>query len=163
MSTKFSANAPAKPLTIRDPNYVERIRTSFGTQGFLRHVDARIEDIAPGRCVIVADFRAELAQQNGYFHGGLIGTIADAAGACAAATLIESRQYVLTAEYKINFLAPAKPPQLKAVGEVARAGRTLTVSQVHLFGVDAAGEEALCALATVTLATLQREAPPSDD
>jgi hypothetical protein len=37
------------------------------------------------------------------------------------------------------------------------------VSQVHLFGVDAAGEEALCALATVTLATLQREAPPSDD
>jgi acyl-coenzyme A thioesterase PaaI-like protein len=77
--------------------------------------------------------------------------------------LIESRQYVLTAEYKINFLVPAKAPQLKAVGEVARAGRTLTVSQVHLYGVDATGEEALCALATVTLATLQREAPSSND
>jgi uncharacterized protein (TIGR00369 family) len=159
MSTKISA----KSLTVRDPNYVERIRTSFGTQGFLRHIDARIEDIAPGRCVIVAGFRTELAQQNGYFHGGLIGTIADAAGACAAATLIESREYVLTAEYKINFLAPAKAPQLKAVGEVARAGRTLTVSLVHLYGVDATGEEALCALATVTLATLQRRAPSSND
>jgi acyl-coenzyme A thioesterase PaaI-like protein len=124
MSTKFSANAPAKSLTIRDPNYVERIRTSFGTQGFLRHVDARIEDIAPGRCVIVADFRAELAQQNGYFHGGLIGTIADAAGACAAATLIESRQYVLTAEYKINFLAlpnrPSSRPLAKSPAPAAR-------------------------------------------
>src|ERR1700749_3910500 len=102
MSTKFSART--KSLTIRDPNYVERIRTSFGTQGFLRHVTARIEDVGPGRCVIVADFRAELAQQNGYFHGGLIGTLADAAGASAASTLIEDRQYLLTAEYKVNFL-----------------------------------------------------------
>src|ERR1700723_3011219 len=163
MSTKLSATASANSFRVRDPNYAERTKSAFANQGFLRHVDARIEDLAPGRCVIVADFRAELAQQNGYFHGGLIGTIADAAGACAASTLIESRQYVLTAEYKINFLAPAKPPQLKAVGEVARAGRTLTVSQVHLFGVEAAGEEALCALATVTLATLEREAPPSND
>ena len=85
------------------------------------------------------------------------------AGACAASTLIESRQYVLTAEYKINFLAPAKAARLKAVGEVARAGRTLTVSQVHLYGVDAAGEEDLCALATVTLATRERETPASQN
>jgi hypothetical protein len=43
MSTKFPADAPAKSLTVRDPNYVERIRTNFATPGFLRHVDARIE------------------------------------------------------------------------------------------------------------------------
>jgi uncharacterized protein (TIGR00369 family) len=159
MSTKLSANASGKSFRVRDPNYAERIKAAFGSQGFLRYVDARIEELAPGRCVIVADFRAELAQQNGYFHGGLIGTIADAAGACAASTLIESRQWMLTAEYKINFLAPAKAPQLKAMGEVARAGRTLTVSQVHLYGVDEAGDEQLCALATVTVATLEREAP----
>jgi uncharacterized protein (TIGR00369 family) len=139
--------------------FAERIRAVFGRQGFLRHVDARIEELAPGRCVIVADFRPELAQQNGYFHGGLIGTIADAAGACAASTLIESRQWLLTAEYKVNFLSPAKAAKLKAVGEVVRAGRMLSVSQVHLYAVDEAGEEQLCALATVTLATLEGEAP----
>jgi acyl-coenzyme A thioesterase PaaI-like protein len=65
------------------------------------------------------------------------------------------------AEYKINFLSPAKAQRLKAIGEVARAGRTLSVSQVHLYGVDAAGEEQLCALATVTLMILEREAPVS--
>jgi acyl-coenzyme A thioesterase PaaI-like protein len=65
------------------------------------------------------------------------------------------------AEYKINFLSPAKARRLKAIGEVARAGRTLSVSQVHLYGVDAAGEEQLCALATVTLMILEREAPVS--
>ena len=52
MSTKFSADAQAKSPIVRDPNYVERIRTSFGTQGFLRHVDARIEDIDSARGVI---------------------------------------------------------------------------------------------------------------
>lgn len=158
MSSKLSAGAPTKAFRARDPNYATRIRSMFANQGFLRHVDVRIEDLAPGGCVLVADFRAELAQQNGYFHGGLIGTLADAAGACAASTLIEDRQYVLTAEYKVNFLAPAKAAQLKAVGEVARAGRTLTVSEVHIYGVAATGAEELCAIAIVTLATLEREA-----
>ena len=124
---------PAKQFTVRDPNYVERVKDAFSRQGFLRHVDARVEEIAPGRCVIAADFRSELAQQSGFFHGGLLGTIADAAGAGAAATLIGAQQWLLTAEYKINFLNPAKARRLKAVGEVARAGRTLSVSQVHLY------------------------------
>ena len=74
-------------------------------------------------------------------------------------TLIGVEQWMLTGEYKINFLAPAKAQQLKAVGEVVRAGRTLTVSQVNLYGVDEAGQEQLCALATVTVMTL---ATPAD-
>jgi uncharacterized protein (TIGR00369 family) len=158
MSTKHTGGAPTKSLRVRDPNYVARIKSIFANQGFLRHVDVRVEDVAPGHCVLVADFRPELAQQNGYFHGGLIGTLADAAGASAASTLIEDRQYVLTAEYKVNFLAPAKAARLKAVGEVARAGRTLTVSEVRLYGVAATGEEELCAIAIVTLAILERDA-----
>lgn len=60
---------------------------------------------------------------------------------------------------QVNFLSPAKAVKLKAVGEVVRAGRTLSVSQVHLYGVGEAGEEQLCALATVTLAILEGEAP----
>jgi uncharacterized protein (TIGR00369 family) len=154
-----NAAASAPSLRVRDPNYVERIRAAFGRQGFLRLIEGRVDEVAPGRCVIVADFRTALAQQNGFFHGGLIGTLADAAGACAASTLLASRQWLLTAEYKINFLAPAKGARLKAVGEVVRAGRTLSVSQVHLYGINEAGEEALCALATVTLAILEGEAP----
>ena len=155
----MSSNMPAKEFSARDPNYVERIRGAFGRQGFLRLIEARIAELAPGRCVIVADFRAALAQQNGFFHGGLIGTLADAAGACAASTLLESGQWLLTAEYKVNFLAPANAAKLKAVGEVVRAGRTLSVSEVHLYGAGEAGDERLCALATVTLAILEGEAP----
>jgi len=68
--------------------------------------------------------------------------------------LIEAEQWLLTAEYKINFLSPAKGPRLKAVGEVVRAGRTLTVSQINLYSVDETGQQQICALATVTLMTL---------
>jgi uncharacterized protein (TIGR00369 family) len=149
-----STNRSVKPFTVRDPNYVARVKDAFSRQSFLCHIDAQVEEIAPGRCVIGTHFRNELAQQNGFFHGGLLGTIADAAGAGAAATLIDAQQWLLTAEYKINFLNPAKGPRLKAVGEVIRAGRVLTVSQVNLYAVDEAGQEQLCALATVTLMTL---------
>jgi uncharacterized protein (TIGR00369 family) len=155
----MSSNMPAKEFSVRDPDYVERIKGAFGRQGFLRLIEAHIAEVAPGRCVIVADFRAALARQNGFFHGGLIGTLADAAGACAASTLLERGQWLLTAEYKVNFLSPAKAAKLKAVGEVVRAGRTLSISQTHLYGVGETGEEQLCALATVTLAILQGEAP----
>jgi uncharacterized protein (TIGR00369 family) len=154
-----TATASAPSLRVRDPNYIERIKAAFGRQGFLRLIEGRIDEVAPGCCVIVADFRTALAQQHGFFHGGLIGTLADTAGACAASTLLESRQWLLTAEYKINFLAPAKGVKLKAVGEVVRAGRTLSVSQVHLYGINEAGEAQLCAVATVTLAILEGEAP----
>ena len=71
----------------------------------------------------------------------------------------QSGQWLLTAEYKVNFLAPANAAKLKAVGEVVRAGRTLSVSEVHLYGAGEAGDERLCALATVTLAILEGEAP----
>jgi uncharacterized protein (TIGR00369 family) len=99
-----------------------------------------------------------------FFPGGLIGTLADAAGACAASTLLGHGQWLLTAEYKVNFLSLAKAARIRAVGEVLRAGRALSVSQAHLYGVDEAGEEKLCALATVTLAILEGEAPrPQQD
>ena len=57
----MSTNRSPKPFTVRDPNYVERIKAAFGRQGFLRLLEGRIDEITPGRCVIVADFRTALA------------------------------------------------------------------------------------------------------
>jgi acyl-coenzyme A thioesterase PaaI-like protein len=99
----------SKSFVVRDPNYVERVKDAFSRQGFLHLIHARVEELAPGRCVIAADFRSELAQQNGFFHGGLLGTIADAAGAGAAATLIEAQQWLLTAEYRSTSSRRPKP------------------------------------------------------
>ncbi|MBY0612438.1 MAG: PaaI family thioesterase [Beijerinckiaceae bacterium] len=137
----------------RDPDYEARIKGSFARQGFMAHLGARIGALGPGLCVITADFRPEVSQQHGFFHGGVIGALADNAGAYAAFTLIEAHQSMLSVEYKINLLAPGHGDRLRAVGKVIRPGRTLTVSAVDIF-VEKDGAETLCATALVTLMTL---------
>jgi uncharacterized protein (TIGR00369 family) len=154
MSIIDTQSVAKKTFDIRDPNYVDRIRATFARQGFLRHCSVRLEEVGAGRCVVAVDFSDAVSQQHGYFHGGIIGALADAAGAISASTLMEASQSLLTVEYKINLLAPAQGPTLRAFGEVIRPGRTLSVSQVNLFNVDGVNEPVLCALATVTVITL---------
>jgi uncharacterized protein (TIGR00369 family) len=137
-----------------DADYHARITDSFGRQGFMRLIGARIEALAPGQCTIAVEFREELAQQHGFFHGGLVGALADNAGAYAAFTLLDATQSMLTVEYKVNLLAPANGSLLKAMGQVVRAGRTLTLSQVRVLVSGGAAEALLCALGTVTMMTL---------
>lgn len=140
-------------FTPKDPDYKERVLGSFGRQGYMRHLEASIEALGPGQCTIVLPYREEVSQQHGFFHGGAIGAVADNAGAYAAFTLIEAHQSMLTVEYKVNLLAPGKGDLLRAVAWVIRPGRSLTVSQVDLFGCT--GEKhSLCATALVTMMTL---------
>lgn len=84
-----------------------RIRDSFGRQGLMRHLGARITEVAPGRVHIVLPSRPEVTQQHGYVHAGATSAIADSAGGYAALTLFAEDSEVLTVEYKINLLAPA--------------------------------------------------------
>lgn len=120
------------------------ILASFGRQGFLTRLGARIEALEAGRCVIVLPFSDSVTQQHGFFHGGAIGAVADSAGGYAAMTLAPPGVDVLAAEYKINFLRPAKGRELVAEGVVLRSGRTFTVCRVD---VRVRGEEGetLCA------------------
>ena len=71
----------------------------------------------------------DVSQQHGFFHGGVVGTIADSAGGYAAFSLMAANDGVLTVEYKVNLLAPADGEKLIARGQVVRPGRTLTVAR----------------------------------
>ncbi|GHC77156.1 PaaI family thioesterase [Streptomyces flavofungini] len=117
------------------PEVHKRIQESFGRQGLMSHLGARISHIAPGRVHIVLPARPEVTQQHGYFHAGATSAIADSAGGYAAYTLFPEGTDVLTVEYKINLLAPAEGDHLEAVGTVLKSGRTLTVCQLEVFGV----------------------------
>ena len=143
-------------LEPKDANFEFRIRSGFGTQGFMRHVGAYLEVLEPGRCIIAADFHEQLAQRHGYFHGGLIGSLADDAGGYAVCTLIAPEQSVLTVEYKVSFLAPAIGSKLRAVGQVIRFGRSLSVAESKVFALSDS-QESLCAVALVTMKAVRRE------
>jgi uncharacterized protein (TIGR00369 family) len=88
----------------------------------MRLLDARVVKAGEGRCVIEVPFRDELTQQERYFHGAVTGAFADTAGGHAALTLAPSDREVLTVEYKVNLLAPARRERLVARGEVLSAG-----------------------------------------
>jgi uncharacterized protein (TIGR00369 family) len=98
-------------------------------------------------------FRAELSQQHGFFHAGMIATIADSAGGYAAFTLFPAEAGVLTVEFKLNLLAAADGELAVAQGEVIRSGRTLTVCRIDAF-VEKQGKRTHCATGTQTLMCL---------
>jgi uncharacterized protein (TIGR00369 family) len=120
-----------------DPAYAERCRASFGRQAAMRLIGGRLSRIEPGVAEVALDFRDDLTQQKGYVHGGIVGMIADSACGYAAYSLMPASSSLVTVEYKINILAPARR-SLVARGEVVRAGRTLTVAKADVFDEDGA-------------------------
>ena len=132
------------------PDFEERTRASFAKQGAMAHLGAILESVAPGRVEISLPFRPELAQQHGFFHGGILSTIADSAGGYAGFTLFPADAGVLTVEFKVNLLAAADGERAIAVGEVIRSGRTLTICRIDAY-VDKQGKRTHCATGLQTL------------
>lgn len=129
------------------------MRASFERQGAMAFLGAKLGRVEPGLVEIALDFRPELAQQHGFFHAGMVSTIADTAGGYAAFTLFPPDAAVLTVEFKINLLAAADGERVVALGQVIRAGRTLAVAQVDAH-VEKAGRTTHCATGLVTLMRL---------
>lgn len=99
----------------------------------MRNLGAQITDLGPGHAEIRVPHRAELTQQHGYFHAGVSSAIADTACGYAAYTLMPSDSSVLTVEFKINLLAPARGEELIARARVTRSGRTLQICSADVY------------------------------
>lgn len=136
-----------------DPQFEQRTRASFAKQGAMAYLGAILDEVGPGRVEISLAFRPELAQQHGFFHAGIISTIADTAGGYAGFTLFPADAGVLTVEFKINLMAAADGERAIAVGEVLRTGRTLTVCRLDAF-VEKQGRRVHCATGVQTLIAL---------
>ena len=116
----------------------------------MAYLGAVLDRVEPGRVEIALPFRPELSQQHGFFHAGVISTIADSAGGYAGFTLFPADAGVLTVEFKINLLAAADGERAIAAGEVIRSGRTLTVCRLDAW-VEKAGKRTHCATGMQTL------------
>jgi len=136
-----------------NPDFERRTRESFDKQGAMTLIGAVLEKVEPGRVEIALPFRADLSQQHGFFHAGMLSAIADTAGGFAGFTLFPPEGAVLTVEFKINLMAAADGERLHAVGEVIRSGRTLTVCRLDVFVVRE-GKRTHCATGLQTLMCL---------
>lgn len=136
-----------------DPHFAERVKGSFGRQPFMTTLGATITRIEPGLVELELPFRKDLTQQHGFFHAGVTSSIADNAGGYAGYTLFPADSSVLTVEFKINLIAPAKGDKLRAIGQVVRSGRTLTICDLRVFA-HAGDDQTLCATGQQTLICL---------
>ncbi len=144
-------DAGADPaFTPADADFERRTRESFAKQGVMALLGASLGRVAPGLVEIAVDFRAELSQQHGFFHAGVLATVADSAGGYAAYTLFPAEAGVLTVEFKVNLMAPADGERILATGRVLRAGRTITVARFDV-EVEKAGRRTHCATGLQTL------------
>ncbi len=136
-----------------NPDFEARTRASFARQGAMALIGAALERVEPGLVQVSLGYRPELSQQHGFFHAGLLSTIADVAGGYAGFTLFPADAAVLTVEFKINLLAAADGERATAVGRVVRSGRTLTVCSLDVH-VEKAGRRTHCATGVQTLISL---------
>ena len=122
-------NAPA------DPGFEQRCRDSFGRQKAMRLIGAALTLVEPGCVEIALPYRDDITQQKGYVHGGVLGMIADTACGYSAFSLMPAGCSLVTVEYKINILAPARG-DLVARGQVLKPGRSLTVARAEVYAED---------------------------
>ena len=129
-----------------NPEFAARVRDSFARQAAMRLIGAELTRVEPGRVEIELAVRDDLGQQHGFVHGGVVGMIADSAGGYAAFTLMPADASVLTVEYKINMLAPAKGERLIARGAVLKPGRSLSVVRADVFALAGGRETHIAAM-----------------
>lgn len=134
----------------RSTDWEARVRDSFARQPAMQLVGATLGAVAPGAVSVELPFANQITQQHGYVHGGVVAMIADSAAGYTAFSLVPDSATVLTVEYKMNFLAPAEGPLLRAVGRVVKAGRTLVIVQVDVFNCRG-GDRTPCATMLQTL------------
>jgi uncharacterized protein (TIGR00369 family) len=134
----------------------ELVRKTLQGQGFMKLIGARVDRIEKGLCELSVDFREELTQQHGFFHGGLTAFLIDNATTAAAGTVVREDRVVLTAEYKLNFLSPAVGERLVCRASVIKPGSMLTVVEGKVFAVKD-GQEKLVAVALASIANVPAE------
>lgn len=143
----------------RTPDFKQKVEESFQRQRFMQHIGAELVEVKPGYCEIHLPYDANLTQQHGFFHAGIVSTIADNTAGYAGFSLMEADSSVLTVEFKLNLIAPGDGELLIGKSDVLKSGRTLTICRSEVY-VRKNGKEKLCAAAQSTLIELKNT---SDD
>jgi len=131
-----------------------RVRDSFARQTIMTTIGASVQSVRKGEVEILLPFSDNILQQHGFIHAGAVATIADSACGYAALSVMPADAAVLTTEFKIHLLSPAKGERLRAVGRVVRAGKKLVITSGDVFA-DEGGTSKHVALITATMMVVE--------
>lgn len=137
-----------------EADFEDRVRQSFARQKAMETIGASLTLVEPGTIEIEMPFSANLTQQHGFLHAGIISAALDSACGYAAYSVMPSDAAVLTIEFKINLLSPGKGERFLFRGSVTKPGRTIIVADGQAFAFDADGSAKQIATMTATLMTV---------
>jgi uncharacterized protein (TIGR00369 family) len=139
----------------RNPQYRAFVEGYVAAQGYLSLIGVELVRVEPGLAEYRVPYQASIGQQDGFFHGGVVGGIAEGVMGAAAATLVAAGANVVGAEYKVNLLAPGRGAALLARGTVVKPGRRLIVCRADVLALAEDGTETLCAIAQGAMAVIE--------
>lgn len=140
-----------------DAAFAERVRASYARQAAMRTIAAALVSVEPGRVVIELPWAQALTQQHGFLHAGMVATALDSACGYAAFSLMHPDAAVLTIEYKINLMAPARGERFRMEGIVVKPGRTITVTEGRAFAIDGGREKLIATMSATLMAVMGRD------
>ncbi len=108
-------------------------------------------EVSMGHVTLELPIGDAVSQQNGFVHAGAIASVLDSACGFAALSVMDEDSDVLAVEFKINFVAPAVGVSLRAVAEVIKSGRTITLCTARGYAVGADGALKLVAVMQGTM------------
>jgi len=127
-----------------------RVRSIFEKARFVVELGIKLTKVSEGSVETELAIRDSFRQQHGFIHAGVIATLGDHTAGGAARTITGEKD-VITVEFKINFLRPAKGNKLTCVGNVLRGGKQIATAEAEIY--DEEGK--LVAKLTETLAVFE--------
>jgi uncharacterized protein (TIGR00369 family) len=111
----------------------EVVAANFARQPAMALIGASLTVVSPGVVEVAFPFRADLTQQDGFIHAGIISTAADSACGYAALSSMPAGSDVLSVEFKLNLLRPAAGERFVARAQVLKRGKTLTAVRADVY------------------------------
>jgi uncharacterized protein (TIGR00369 family) len=140
-----------------DPFFDTRVRQSFSRQEVMRTLAIEIAMLEPGEITLTMPYAAAYTQQHGFIHAGILATALDSACGYAAFSLMPDDAAILTVEFKLNLLAPARGDEFVFRGNVVKPGRTLTVCEARAFAMGAGKEKLIASMSATLMALFDRD------
>lgn len=140
-----------------DPDFRERVKASFARQNAMAALGIGLRSMEPGRVELEMAYNPDLTQQHGFLHAGIISTALDSACGYAAFSLMPAEAAVLTVEFKVNLLAPAKGQSFVFSGLVVKPGRTITVCDARAVAIDDGSEKLIATMTGTLMALVDRQ------
>jgi uncharacterized protein (TIGR00369 family) len=141
----------------KDPQFETRVRDTLGRQAAMRTLAVKITRLEPGEITLTMPYAEAYTQQHGFIHAGILATVLDSACGGAAFSLMPADAAILTVEFKLNLLAPARGDRFVFRGNVVKPGRTLTVCEARAFALTGDEEKLIASMSGTLMALFERD------